>query len=82
MKELLWSWGTKQWDKWYDMQYHPRMAQYVVDGMQPVCKCWACQVESCDFSCISAEKLVLETKPQTILLIALLLPLPVSFPEL
>ena len=26
--------STKQWDKWYDMQHHPRMAQNAVDGMQ------------------------------------------------
>ena len=26
--------SIKQWDKWYDMQYHPRMAQNAVDGMQ------------------------------------------------
>ena len=26
--------SIKQWDKWYDMQFHPRMAQNAVDGMQ------------------------------------------------
>ncbi|KAL3152850.1 hypothetical protein ABBQ38_012165 [Trebouxia sp. C0009 RCD-2024] len=26
--------SVKQWDKWYDMQYHPRLAQNAVDGMQ------------------------------------------------
>ena len=26
--------SVKQWHKWYDMQYHPRMAQNAVDGMQ------------------------------------------------
>ena len=26
--------SIKQWDKWYHMQYHPRMAQNAVDGMQ------------------------------------------------
>ena len=26
--------SIEQWDKWYDMQYHPRMAQNAVDGMQ------------------------------------------------
>ena len=26
--------SIKQWIKWYDMQYHPRMAQNAVDGMQ------------------------------------------------
>ena len=26
--------SVKQWDKWYDMRYHPRMAQNAVDSMQ------------------------------------------------
>ena len=26
--------SIKQWDKRFDMQYHPRMAQNAVDGMQ------------------------------------------------
>jgi hypothetical protein len=26
--------SVKQWDKWYDMDFHPRLAQNAVDGMQ------------------------------------------------
>ena len=26
--------SMKQWVKWYDMQFHPRLAQNAVDGMQ------------------------------------------------
>lgn len=26
--------SIEQWVKWYDMQFHPRMAQNAVDGMQ------------------------------------------------